>query len=213
MIQSASMPVLRLLIADDHPALREGLAALIKQQGDMTVVAMATDGQDAIEQYRQHQPDVALMDLQMPKLEGAAAAAAIRAEFPSARILILTTYYGNEDIYRALSAGALGYLLKDAPSQDLFEAIRMVGAGHRYITSEIAGILTERIQHPELSDREIEVLQLMAQGKSNKEISKVLSVVEGTVKFHVRRILEKLGVRDRTQAVTAALKRGLVRLW
>ena len=197
-----SAPI-RLLITDDHPALREGLSALLERQVDLEVVAMAANGEEAVTLVRTHQPDVILMDLRMPCLEGADAVAAICQEWPQARIIILTTYDGDEDIYRALRAGARGYLLKDAPCDELFTAIRQVHRGQKYIMSQVAQKLTER---------ELEVLHLVVQGNTNRDISEALCVAEGTVKFHVRNILEKLGASDRTQAVTIALKRGLARL-
>jgi DNA-binding NarL/FixJ family response regulator len=208
---SDAVPI-RLLIVDDHPPMREGLAALLERQGSFQAVALAANGQEAIEQYRIHQPDVVLMDVQMPVMEGAAATAALCQEFPQARILMLTTYEGDEDIYQALRAGALGYLLKGAPSEELFEAIRTVRDGRKYLTSSVVINLVERPLGLELSDREMKVLQLMVQGKSNREIGKALAVTEGTVKFHVSNIFQKLGAKDRVQAVTIALKRGLVRL-
>ncbi len=207
----AAAPI-RVLIADDHPALREGLSALLERQTDLQVVAMAADGQEAVTLVRTHQPDVVLMDLRMPCLEGADAVTAICGEWPEARIIILTTYDGDEDIYRALRAGAKGYLLKDAPCEELFTAIRQVHRGQKYIMSQVAQKLTDRFQSSELTDRELEVLQLLVQGNTNRDISEVLCVAEGTVKFHVRNILDKLGAGDRTQAVTIALKRGLARL-
>jgi two-component system, NarL family, response regulator len=206
-----SLNLIRILIADDHPAMREGLAALLEQQPDFEVVALARDGKEAITLYRQHQPDVLLLDLSMPNMDGTEVTAAVRTEFAHARIMILTTYDGDEDIYRALRAGACGYLLKDVPSQEIFTGIRNVYAGQKYLMSQVAYKLTDRFQGSELTERELEVLMLMVQGKSNCEISVDLNVVEGTVKFHVRNILQKLGVSDRTQAVIVALKRGFFR--
>ncbi|MGF1569664.1 MAG: response regulator [Nodosilinea sp.] len=203
---------IRILIADDHPPLREGLAALLERQADLKVIAMAADGEEAVALFQTHQPDVVLMDLRMPRLEGADAVASICQNWPQARIIVLTTYDGDEDIYRALRAGAKGYLLKDVPCEELFTAIRKVFRGQRYIMSQVAQKLTERFQGSELTERELEVLQLLVQGKTNRDIGEALCVVEGTVKFHVRNILEKLGAGDRTQAVTIALKRGLARL-
>ncbi|MBD1919044.1 response regulator transcription factor [Phormidium sp. FACHB-322] len=203
---------IRILIADDHPALREGLSALLERQCDLRVVAMAANGQEAVALAQTHQPDVILMDLRMPCLEGADAVATICGEWPEARIIILTTYDGDEDIYRALRAGAKGYLLKDAPCEELFTAIRQVHGGQKYIMSQVAQKLADRFQSSELTDRELEVLQLLVQGNTNRDISEALCVAEGTVKFHVRNILDKLGACDRTQAVTIALKRGLARL-
>ncbi|MEB3359617.1 MAG: response regulator transcription factor [Synechococcales bacterium] len=207
-----SPPPIQVLIADDHPPLREGLSALLARQSDIQVIATAADGEEAIAQYRHHRPDVLLLDLRMPKRDGVDVVTAIRAEFPDACIIVLTTYGGDEDIYRALRAGARGYLLKDVPCQEIFEAIRKVHQGQRYIMSEVAQILSERFQGSELTEREMEVLKLLVKGKSNREISEALCIVEGTVKYHVRNILEKLGAGDRTQAVTIALKRGLARL-
>ncbi len=203
---------IRVLIADDHPPLREGLSALLAQQSDVDVIATAGDGEEAIAQYRSHQPDVLLLDLRMPKLDGVEVVKTIRTDFTDARIIILTTYDVDEDIYRALRAGAKGYLLKDVPCKEIFEAIRTVHKGQRYLMSEVAQILSERFQVSELTEREMEVLTLLVQGKNNREISEALCIVEGTVKYHVRNILEKLGAGDRTQAVTIALKRGLARL-
>jgi two-component system, NarL family, response regulator len=206
-----SSNLIRVLIADDHPAMREGLAALLERQPDFEVVALAQNGKEAIALYRQHQPDILLLDLSMPSMDGTEVITAIRTEFAKARIMILTTYDGDEDIYRALRAGACGYLLKDVASQELFTGIRNVHAGQKYLMSQVAYKLTDRFQGSELTERELEVLALMVQGKSNSEISAELNVVEGTVKFHVRNILQKLGVSDRTQAVIVALKRGFFR--
>lgn len=203
---------IRLLVADDHPPMREGLSALLEKQLDFQVIALAENGVEAIAQFRHHLPDILLMDLRMPYMEGAEVVTTLRTEFPDAHIIILTTYDGDEDIYRALRAGASGYLLKDVPCQELFDAIRKVHSGQKYVTPSVAQKLTERFSESELTDRELEVLRLMVQGKSNRKISEELCVVEGTVKFHVRNILEKLGASDRTHAVTIALKRGLARL-
>ncbi|WNZ27773.1 response regulator transcription factor [Leptolyngbya sp. NK1-12] len=203
---------IRLLIADNHPPMREGLSALLEKQPDFQVVALAKNGPEAIAQYQQHRPDILLMDIRMPEMEGTDIVVTLRNQFPQARIIILTIHDGDEDIYQALRAGACGYLLKHVPCQELFEAIRRVHAGQKYVMSSVAQKLTERFSDSELTDREMEVLQLMVQGKSNRTISEELCIVEGTVKFHVRNILEKLGASDRTQAVTIALKRGLARL-
>ncbi|MBD2103956.1 response regulator transcription factor [Leptolyngbya sp. FACHB-261] len=208
----SSASAIRILIVDDHPPVREGLSALLEREADMTIIAQAGDGQEAIALFRQHQPDVTLMDLRMPRMEGADAVAAIRAEFPEARIIVLTTYDGDEDIYRGLRAGARGYLLKDAPCQELFDAIRAVHSGQKHIASTVAVKLTERIGGLELTERELEVLQHLVAGKSSQEIATALAITSGTVKFHINNILVKLGVSDRTQAVVVALKRGLARL-
>lgn len=204
--------VIRVLISDDHPFMREGLAAVIDYKPDMTVVGQACNGREAVELFRQHQPDVTLMDLRMPELSGVEAIAIICAEFADARIVVLTTYDGDEDIYRGLRSGAKGYVLKDAEPDELLTAIRAVHNGQKYIPPAVGAKLAERINNPELSERELEVLRLMARGKSNLEISTALSIAEGTVKFHVKNILGKLAVGDRTQAMIVALKRGIITL-
>ncbi len=206
-----SSPI-RVLISDDHPFMRKGLAAVIDYKPDMTVVGQACNGHEAVELFRQYQPDVTLMDLRMPELSGVEAISAICAEFTHARIIVLTTYDSDEDIYRGLRAGAKGYVLKDAQTDDLLTAIRAVHNGQQYIPPAVGAKLAERMRSPELSDRELEVLRLMATGKSNLEISTELLIAEGTVKFHVKNILSKLGVSDRTQAMVVALKRGMITL-
>ncbi len=182
---------------------------MLKYEPDMEAVAEASNGKEAVEMFRLHQPDVTLMDLRMPQMEGVEAITTIRAEFPTARIILLTTYDGDEDIYRGLRAGAKGYLLKDASCEQLLEAIRVVHAGRSRIPPSVGAKLAERMGNPELSDREREVVRLMATGKSNQEIGTALGITEGTVKFHVNNILSKLKVNDRTQAVIVALKRGI----
>ncbi|MEH1868926.1 MAG: response regulator transcription factor [Nostoc sp.] len=209
MSQSATI---RVLLVDDHAIVRQGLAAMIENEPDMTVVGQAGDGQEAIAFYRQLQPDITLMDLRMPHMSGVDATIAICAEFTHARIIVLTTYDGDEDIYRALRAGAKGYLLKDAEPEALLNAIHIVHSGQQYIPSEVAAKLVQRMNNPELSDREREVIHLMVDGLSNHDIGVALNITESTVKFHVNRILSKLGVSDRTQAVVTALKRGLAKL-
>ncbi|MCB8967292.1 MAG: response regulator transcription factor [Ardenticatenaceae bacterium] len=204
--------VIRVLIADDHPVVREGLAAMINRRPDMQVVAEVENGRFAITAYQQHRPDIALIDLRMPELGGVDAINAIRADFPEARIIILTTYDGDEDIYRGLQAGAKAYLLKDAPRAELLEAIRAVHAGQRRIPPDIAAKLADRMAAPQLTPRELDVLRLIVAGHSNREIGLTLTISEGTVKAHVNNLLGKLGVTDRTQAVTEALRRGLVHL-
>ena len=203
---------IRILVADDHPIVREGLAGLIEDEEDMIVVGEAANGREAIELFNQHQPDVTLMDLRMPQLEGVEAITLIRQQATNARIIILTTYDSDEDIYRALRAGAMAYLLKDASRQELLNTIRAVHAGQKRISPQMALKLTERLNNPELSARELEVLRLIVAGKSNSEIGTTLYITEGTVKTHVKTILKKLGVSDRTSAATTALKRGVVRL-
>ena len=204
--------VIRVLISDDHPFMREGLAAVIDYKPDMTVVGQAGNGHEAIDLFHQHQPDVTLMDLRMPGMGGVEAISTICAECTNARIIVLTTYDGDEDIYRGLRAGAKGYVLKDAEPDELLLAIRMVHRGQQYIPSAVGAKLAERMGSPELSARELEVLCLMATGKSNLEISTALSIAEGTVKFHVKNVLSKLAVSDRTQAMIVALKRGIITL-
>ena len=215
----AERPLIRLLVVDDHPVVRQGLAAIIEREPDMTVVAEAADGRAAVEQFLRHRPDVTLMDLSMPGdpsegrvMDGVAAIAAIREQVLTARIVILTTYDDDEDIYRGLRAGAKAYLLKDAPPDELLEAIRAVHAGMKRIGPRIAAKLADRMSSPELTGRETEVLRHVANGESNQEIAAALSIAEGTVKFHVNNLLAKLGAGDRTQAVTIAIKRGIVRL-
>lgn len=209
MSQSTSI---RVLIVDDHTIVRQGLATIINRDPEVTVIAQAQDGQQAIDLFREHQPDVTLMDLRMPQMDGVEAISAICAEFKRARIIVLTTYDADEDIYRGLRAGAQGYLLKDTGADELLNAIRTVHSGRKYISPEVGLKLAERMSNPELSEREFEVLGLMAQGMNNLGIATALSIGESTVKTHVNRILSKLGVSDRTQAVIVAAKRGLVNL-
>jgi DNA-binding NarL/FixJ family response regulator len=202
--------IIRVLVADDHPVVAQGLVALLECEADITVVGQAYDGCQAVEQFHQHQPDVTLMDLRMPLMDGVAAITAICTLVDDARIIVLTTYDSDEDIYRGLRAGAKGYLLKDAEPDELLVAIRTVHSGKTYIPPDIGAKLAERLSNPQLSDRELEVVRLMVAGKSTQEMSTALSIAESTVKFHVNNILSKLGVSDRTQAIVAALKRGIV---
>jgi DNA-binding NarL/FixJ family response regulator len=202
--------IIRVLVADDHPVVAQGLVALLECEADITVVGQAYDGCQAVEQFHQHQPDVTLMDLRMPQMDGVAAITAICTLVDDARIIVLTTYDSDEDIYRGLRAGAKGYLLKDAEPDELLVAIRTVHSGKKYIPPDIGAKLAERVSSPQLSDRELEVVRLMVAGNSTQEISAALSIAESTVKFHVNNILNKLGVSDRTQAIVAALKRGIV---
>lgn len=203
---------IRILICDDHPVVRSGLAGLIEDEEDMIVVGEAANGREAVELFSQHQPDVTLMDLRMPQMEGVEAITLIRQQAANARVIVLTTFDSDEDIYRALRAGAMAYLLKDAPRNELLNTIRAVHAGQKRISPEMALKLAERLTSPELSAREVEVLRLIVAGKSNSEIGTALYITEGTVKTHVKTILKKLGASDRTSAAIAALKRGLVRL-
>ena len=203
---------IRILVVEDHHVVRQGLVALIKTVEDMQVVGEACDGKQAVELFRQHQPDVTIMDLRLPHMTGVEAITAIRRDFPSARIIVLTTYDGDEDIYRALQAGARGYLLKDMSGDDLMDAIRTVHAGRSRIPPAVAQRLADRLGGPDLTGRELEVLKLIVSGKSNKEIGRDLFISEATVKTHINSLLSKLGVSDRTQAATTALQRGIVHL-
>lgn len=199
-------------MVDDHPIVRQGFAGLIATDPGMSVIAEAENGRQAIEMFRRHRPDITLMDLRMPVMNGVEAIREIRKDFPNARIIVLTTYDGDEDIYRALQAGAQGYLLKDMYCDEIFDAIRAVHAGVRQIPARVATRLAERVFNQELTAREIEVLKLIVKGQSNKEIAASLSITEQTVKGHVSNILSKLGVADRTSAVTLAIQRGIVHL-
>jgi two-component system, NarL family, response regulator len=203
---------IQVLIADDHAIFRQGLATIISRDSDMKVVAQAENGQQAIDLFREHQPDVTLMDLRMPEVNGVEAIGAVHAEFKSARIIVLTTYDSDEDIYRGLQAGAKGYLLKETEPDELLNAIRTVYQGQQYIPPDVGAKLVQRLRNPELSERELAVLRAMAQGMSNADIAAALNISEGTVKSHVNRILNKLDVSDRTQAVIVAVKRGIVSL-
>ncbi|MBD2728138.1 response regulator transcription factor [Nostoc sp. FACHB-892] len=203
---------IRVLIVDDHSIIRQGLATIINRDPEMTVIAQAEDGQQAINHFCDYKPDVTLMDLRMPQMGGVEAITAICTEFKFARIVVLTTYDSDEDIYRGLQAGAKGYLLKDAKPNELLSAIRTIHRGQQYIPPSVGAKLVQRMSNPELSERELDVLRLMAQGMSNLEISTTLSISESTVKSHVNRILSKLGVNDRTQAVIVAVRRGIVSL-
>ncbi|MCW3097305.1 MAG: two component LuxR family transcriptional regulator [Chthonomonadaceae bacterium] len=203
---------IRVLIADDHPVVRQGLSGIIESEPGMTVVGQAKNGREAVELFRREKPHVALIDLKMPELDGVETITAIRKEFPHAVLVVLTTYDRDEDIYRSLRAGAKAYLLKETPPTELLEAIRTVHLGCRHLPEAIANKLADHMMYPELTEREFAVLCLMADGKSNREIGVDLFIAEGTVKSHVNNILSKLGVSDRTQAVTTALKRGLVQL-
>ena len=212
MIKRMSENKIRIMVIDDQAVVRQGFVALINTVSDMVVVAEGTNGRQAIELYRQHRPDVTLMDLRMPELGGVEAIVAIRKEFRDARLIVLTTYDGDEDIYRSLQAGAQGYLLKDMFFEELEDAIRKVRAGSRWIPAQVAERLAERMGTSDLTGREIEVLEQIVAGNSNKEIAKRLNISEATVKSHINSILSKLGVTDRTQAATTALQRGLVHL-
>jgi DNA-binding NarL/FixJ family response regulator len=203
---------IRIVVIDDQAVVRQGFVSLINTVADMEVIAEGTNGQQAVELYRTHKPDVMLIDLRMPVLSGVEAIGAIRREFPGARMIVLTTYDGDEDIYRSLQAGAQGYLLKDVFFEDLEDAIRKVHGGSRRIPAEVAERLAGRMSGSALTGRELEVLQQIVAGKSNKEIGSHLNISEATVKSHINNILSKLGVTDRTQAATTALQRGIVHL-
>jgi len=204
--------VIRVLSVDDHPLLREGIAALVANQADMQVVAEASNGREALEMFRKHRPDVTLMDLQMPEMSGIDAMSSIRGEFPDARIIVLTTYTGDVQISRALKAGARAYLLKGSLRKELPETIRAVHAGQKRVSSEVAAEIAEHATDAVLTPREVDVLRLVADGNANKEIAAQLSLTEETVKSHVRNILAKLGANDRTHAVAIGLKRGIFNL-
>ena len=203
---------IRIMVIDDQAVVRQGFVALINTVPDMEVIAEGINGQQAIDLYNQHTPDVTLIDLRMPVVGGVEAITAIRNNFADARLIVLTTYDGDEDIYRSLQAGARGYLLKDVFFEELETAIRTVHAGSRHIPAAIAMRLAERMASSDLTSREMEVLELIVRGQSNKEIGASLTISEATVKSHINNILSKLGVTDRTQAVTTALQRGLVHL-
>jgi two-component system NarL family response regulator len=203
---------IRILIADDHSVVREGLVSLVKRKSDMTVVAEANNGREAVDLWKEHRPDVILLDLRMPELDGVGAIKEIRGLDDSAHIVVLTTFDGDEDIYRAIKAGAKGYLLKDTAREALMECIRRVHAGETCIPPTLAAKLADRVSGEALSAREIEVLQRVAAGKSNKEIGAELFISEGTVKTHVKSIFSKLDVVSRTEAVATASRRGLIQL-
>ena len=203
---------IRILAVDDHALLREGIAALIADQTDMRIVAEVSNGREAIEQFRLHNPDVTLMDLQMPDMNGIDAITSIRSEFPEARVIVLTTYSGDVNVSRALKAGARGYLLKSLLRRELLDTIRIVHAGQKRIPSELAAQLADHLADDSLTVREIEVLQLIGAGNANKLIADQLSITEETVKGHVKNILSKLAANDRTHAVTIGLKRGIIEL-
>lgn len=203
---------IRILVAEDHLVARVGVSTIVNMQPDMTVVAEASNGQQAVEQFRKYLPDVSLLDLRMPGMTGVEAATAIRAEYPNARMIALTTYGGDEDIRRALAAGVQAYLTKDVLHDELLKAIRAVHGGQTYLPAGVAAALAAQMPRPDLSAREIQVLELIVKGLANKQIAYALSIAEHTVKNHVKNILSKLGVQDRTQAATAAIQRGIIHL-
>ncbi len=201
-----------IVVADDHPVVREGLRALVNSQRDMKVVAEAANGREAVQQFSLHSPDVLLLDLRMPEMNAIEAIQGILENAPDARIIVLSTYSGDEDIYRALKAGAKAYLLKDSPREQLLESIRSVYAGRLSIPPPIAARLAARLRNPNLTNREVDIARLIVTGKSNKEIGASLNITEGTVKVHVRHILKKLGAGGRAEAIRIALDRGIVHL-
>jgi DNA-binding NarL/FixJ family response regulator len=203
---------IRLLTVDDHPLMREGIAAVVASQSDLQLVAEAGSGREALLSFREHRPDVTLMDLRLPDMSGIDALSAIRAEFPDARVVILTTFEGDVEIQRALQAGARGYLLKSMPPREMVEAIRQVHAGRKRIPPQVAAHIAEHMGEERLTAREIEVLQRLAGGNRNKDIADQLSISEETVKVHVKHLMDKLGASDRTQAVAIALRRGIIQL-
>jgi len=203
---------IRVFSVDDHPLLREGIAAIIDNQPDMQMVAQAATGGEALQLFRQHQPDVTLMDLRLPDMSGIDAMIAIRTEFPEARIIMLTTFEGDVDIRRSLEAGARGYMLKNMPPKDLVEVIRQVHAGKKRIPAAVAAQLAEYVGDDALTEREIDVLRHVAGGSRNREIGEQLFISEETVKVHIKHIMEKLGASDRTQAVAIAIRRGIIQV-
>ena len=203
---------IRVLSVDDHPSLREGIAIVINNEPDMVLVSQASTGAEAIQRFREHQPDVTLMDLRLPDLSGIDAMIAIRQEYPEARVIMLTTFEGDVEIQRALQAGARGYLLKNMPPRELVQVIRQVHSGKKGIPQAIAAHLAEHMADEELTPREVEVLQRVSGGNRNRDIAEQLFISEETVKVHIKHIMEKLAARDRTEAIAIAVRRGIIQL-
>jgi len=203
---------IRVLSVDDHPLLRQGIGAIINNESDMLLVAEAASGGEGIQKFREHQPDVTLMDLRLPDMSGIDTMIAIRTEFPDARVIMLTTFEGDVEVQRALGAGARGYMLKSMPPKDLVEVIRQVHAGKKRVPAELAAQLAEHLSDEALTEREVDVLRHVAGGNRNRDIAERLFISEETVKVHVKHIMEKLGANDRTQAVAIAVRRGIIQL-
>jgi DNA-binding NarL/FixJ family response regulator len=203
---------IRVLSVDDHPLLSEGIATMINSQPDMQLISQASSGSEAIQQYRQHRPDVTLMDLRLPDVSGIDAMIAIRTEFPEARVVMLTTFEGDVEIQRALQAGARGYLLKNMPPSEILDVIRHVHAGKKRVPPQVAAQIAEHMSDEDLTAREVEVLRKIAGGNRNKDIADLLFISEETVKVHIKHIMDKLGAKDRTQAIAIAVRRGIIEL-